>query len=59
MQELFKKQEVAEKKDHQYNGRFFSEQKNLDNLRLAHSSIKQMGLELGMSKLDWNTLDKK
>jgi len=59
MQALFKKQEAAEKKDLQYKGRFFSEQKNLDNLRLAHSSIRQLGMGLRMSKQDWNEIEKK
>jgi len=59
MQELYKKQEAAEKKDLHYNGRFFSDQKNLDNLRLAHSNIRQMGVGLRMSNQDWNEIEKK
>jgi len=59
MQELYKKQEAAEKKDLHYNGRFFSNQKNLDNLRLAHSNISQMGVGFRMSKQDWNEIDEK
>lgn len=59
MQELFRKQEAAEKKDLQYNGRFFSDQKNLDNLRLARNSIRQMGITLRFSKQDWNEIKNK
>jgi len=59
MQELYKKQEIAEKKDLHYNGRFFSDQKNLDNLRLASSNIRQMGIGHRMSKQDWNDIDEK
>lgn len=59
MQELYKRQEDTEKKDSHYNGRFFSDQKNLDNLRMAHSSIRQMGIDLRMSKQDWNEIEKK
>ena len=59
MQELLRKQEAAEKKDLHYKGRFFSDQKNLDNLRLAHSTIRQVGIGLSMSKQDWNEIEKK
>jgi len=59
MQELFRKQEAAEKKDSHYNGKFFSDQKNLDNLRLAYSNIRQMGTGLNMSKQDWNEIENK
>lgn len=59
MQELFKRQEEAEKKDLHYNGRFFSDQKNLDNLRLAHSNIRQMQIGFSLSKKDWNEIEKK
>lgn len=59
MQELYKKQETAEKKDLHYNGKFFSDQKNLDNLRLASSNIRQMGIGHRMSKQDWNEIDEK
>ena len=59
MQELYKKQEDIEKKDTHYNGRFFSDQKNLDNLRMASSNIRQMGIDLRMSKQDWNEIEKK
>lgn len=59
MQELYKKQEEAEKKDLQYNGRFFSDEKNLDNLRLAHSNIRQMQIGFSLSKKDWNEIEKK
>jgi len=59
MQELFRKQEAAEKKDLQYQGRFFSEQRNLDNLRLAFSTIRQLGMGPRLSKQDWNEIEKK
>lgn len=59
MQELYKKQEDSEKKDNHYNGRFFSDQKNLDNLRLAHSNIRQMQIGFSLSKKDWNEIEKK
>jgi len=59
MQDLLKKQEAAEKKDLRYNGRFFSEQKNLDSLRLAFSTIRQLGMGLRLSKQDWNEIEKK
>ncbi len=59
MQKLFKRQEAAEKKDSRYQGRFHADQRNLDNLRLAHSNIRQMGVGLNMSKHDWNEIEKK
>jgi len=59
MQELYRKQEVAEKKDLHYNGKFFSNQKNLDNLRQAYSRISQMGSGLRLSKQDWNEIENK
>ena len=58
MQAMFKKQESAEKKDSRYQGRFSSDQKNLDNLRLAHSNIRQMNLGSMMSKQDWEDIDR-
>ena len=59
MQSILRKQEDSEKKDLHYNGRFFSEQKNLDNLRLAHSTIRQMSVGLNQARLDWNKVEKK
>ena len=58
MQKLFKAQEAAEKKDSQYEGRFHVDQKNLDNLRLAHSNIRQMSLSSMMSRQDWKEIEK-
>ena len=59
MQELFKKQEAAEKKDSRYEGRFHADQRNLDNLRLAHSNIRQISFGLNMSRQDWKEIDNK
>jgi len=59
LQKLYKNQEESEKKDLQYNGKFFSNQKNLDNLRLAYSRIREMSIGQRLSKQDWNEIEKK
>lgn len=59
MQEMFKKQEASERKDLAYSGKFFKDQKNLDNLKLAHNSLRQMQVGTHLSAKDWNEIEKK
>jgi len=58
MQELLNKQAAEERKDTQYQGRLLVDQKNLDNLRLAHSSMRQMSVGTMLSRQDWKDLGK-
>ena len=56
MEDLYKSQEIAEKRDQAYKGKFFSYNKNLDNLKLAHSNIRQMNISSSLSKKEWNEI---